>query len=156
MGNTCENLAEDGRNEYLTACVVQEKDGSRLWEDFDAYQDEENSSLSVKSRFEVMLWIQGLESNFLENTPEQTALRSIAQDRLARALKDARDRDEEETVGETPVDDDEVPKKKSTRRKKKDDAPAAEKPTSKKRGRPRKKKVVPVEETPTEEPPKDE
>ncbi len=157
MGNTCENLAEDARNEYLTSRVVQYKDGSHLWEDFDAYQNEENSSLSVKSRFEVMLWIQGLDSNFLENTPEQTALRDIAQGRLTRAIDAAREQEEDEV--ELSVDDvSEKPKAKPKAKRaprKKKTAATTEAAAPKKRGRPRKTKA-PVEETPVEETPKDD
>ncbi len=166
MGNTCENLAEDGRTEYLTSRIVQIQDGSHLWEDFDAYQNEENSTLSVKSRFEVMLWIQGLDSNFLENTPEQTALRSIAQSRLDRALKDAKEaRDIDKEGDEFPESEDQEevsldvvkePKPKKTRKPRAKKKKAAEdKPAPKKRGRPRKKKE-PVAETPSEETTKDE
>ncbi len=166
MGNTCENLAEDGRTEYLTSRIVQIKDGSHLWEDFDEYQNEENSTLSVKSRFEVMLWIQGLDSNFLENTPEQTALRSIAQGRLDRALAEAKAAnaaDEEgdefpESPGQEEVSLDAVegPKPKKTRKPRAKKKKATEdKPAPKKRGRPRKKKE-PVAKTPSEETTKDE
>lgn len=142
MGNTCENLAEDARTEYLTSRVVQRKDGSRLWEEFDEYQNEENSTLAVKARFEVMLWIQGLDSNFMENTPEQTALRDIAQDRLDRAIEEARGKLEEEApaVEEVSLDEVEEPKKKTTKKK------AAAKAPAKKRGRPRKKKEDPAPE----------
>jgi hypothetical protein len=166
MGNTCENLAEDGRTEYLTSRIVQIQDGSHLWEDFDAYQNEENSTLSVKSRFEVMLWIQGLDSNFLENTPEQTALRSIAQGRLDRALKEAKAAAEAAKEGdefpespdqeEVSLDAVEEPKPKKTRKPRaKKKKVTEDKPAPKKRGRPRKKKE-PVAETPSEETPKEE
>ena len=77
MANTCENLAEDARTDFLTSRIIQYQDGTKVWPDYDAFRKEENASLGVKSRFEVMLWLQGLESNFLENTPEQTALREI-------------------------------------------------------------------------------
>jgi hypothetical protein len=166
MGNTCENLAEDGRTEYLTSRIVQIQDGSHLWEDFDAYQNEENSTLSVKSRFEVMLWIQGLDSNFLENTPEQTALRSIAQGRLDRALKEAKAAADAAKEGdefpespdqeEVSLDAVEEPKPKKTRKPRaKKKKVTEDKPAPKKRGRPRKKKE-PVAETPSEETPKEE
>ena len=153
MGNTCENLAEDARTEYLSARVVQLQNGDRLWEDFDDYQNEENSSLAVKSRFEVMLWIQGLDSNFLENTPEQTALRSIAQDRLDRALENARE-SVAETLAENKAEEvslDKVkkPKKKRAPRKKKVDS--APKAVAKKRGRPKKEKIETSPEEPKEE-----
>lgn len=88
MGNTCENLAEDARTEFLTGRIIQKKDGDRLWEDFQAYRAEENTPLTVKSRFEVMLWMQGLGSDFLENTPEQTVLREVAQARMDEVLKE--------------------------------------------------------------------
>lgn len=146
MGNTCENLAEDARTEYLTSRIVQVKDGSHLWADYDEYQNEENSTLAVKARFEVMLWIQGLDSNFLENTPEQTALRSIARSRLDKALEDAKAESEEteefEEAEEVSLDE-VVAEKKSPKAVKK--APA-KKTAAKKRGRPRKVKPAEDEE----------
>ena len=92
MANTCENLAEDARTDYLTSRIIQQKDKTRYWDTFDDYKYEENTALAVKSRFEVMLWMQGLESDFLENTPEQAMLRDIAQDRLNRAIKEEADK----------------------------------------------------------------
>ncbi len=87
MANTCESLAEDARTEFLTSRIIQNKDGSNIWLDFDVYKNDENTALAIKSRFEVMLWMQGLESNFLENTPEQSTLREISQARMERALE---------------------------------------------------------------------
>ena len=158
MGNTCENLAEDARTEYLTSRIVQVKDSSHLWEDFDAYQNEENSTLSVKARFEVMLWIQGLDSNFLENTPEQTALRSIATARLGRALEDAKAENAEAQEGDefSEAEEDAAPKKVKKTRKPRAKKVAEDKPAPKKRGRPRKKKEEPVAEAPSEETPKED
>lgn len=116
MGNTCENLAEDARTEYLTSRVVQKRDGDRFWESFEDYRQEENTALCVKSRFEVMLWMQGLGSDFLENTPEQKVLREIAQTRLNKALEEAEKESEKaeaeveatkatEAVTEAPVEE---------------------------------------------------
>lgn len=86
LGNTCENLAEDARTEYLTSRIIQHQDGSRVWKLFEDYLNENQTGLCIKSRFEVMLWLQGLDSNFLENSPEQAALREITQRRLEGAL----------------------------------------------------------------------
>jgi len=86
MGNTCENIAEDARVEFLTSRVLQSKDNSKIWEDYSSYLNEENTALSVKARFEVMLWMQGLNSDFLENTPEQQTLREVNQKRVEVAL----------------------------------------------------------------------
>lgn len=100
MANTCENLAEDSRTDFLTSRIVEKKDGSNAWKDYNAYRNEENTALAIKARFEVMLWMQGLESNFLENTPERSVLREIAQTRLERAVNDeiAEKKTEKETV----------------------------------------------------------
>jgi len=131
LGNTCENLAEDARTEFLTSRIIQKKDGKNLWEDFDAYREEDNTNLSVKSRFEVMLWMQGLGSDFLENTPEQTALREIAQSRLDKALAAVRADSEEEEATET-VEEISLDKAVDKNAKKK-----PVKAVAKKRGRPK-------------------
>jgi len=87
LANTCENLAEDARIEFLTSRIIQKQDGIRVWKDFDTYRATDNTPLTVKSRFEVMLWLQGLESNFLEKTPEQETLRDVAKRRIDDTLK---------------------------------------------------------------------
>jgi hypothetical protein len=126
LGNTCENLAEDARTEYLTSRIIQNKDGKRTWPVFEDYLNESRPGLCVKSRFEVMLWLQGLDSNFLENTPEQTALRSLAQKRLDQALSDMQSKEAEEAKEELSLPDvveaapteTAVPKKKAGRPRK--------------------------------------
>lgn len=94
LTNTCENLAEDSRIEFLTSRVVENKDGSKVWKSYDEYCKEEDTTFAVKARFEVMLWLQGLESNFLENTPERTALREIAKSRLDKIYDDLKNKAE--------------------------------------------------------------
>lgn len=132
MGNTCENLAEDARTEYLTSRIIQIKDGSKIWEEYADYRAEDNTALCVKSRFEVMLWMQGLGSDFLENTPEQKVLREIAQSRLDKAMEAAQEAAEKEKAEETteastdPAAVEEIPL----------EVPA-EKPKAKKKGRPK-------------------
>lgn len=125
LGNTCENLAEDARTEYLTSRIIQHQDGSRIWPIFDDYLKEDQTGLCIKSRFEVMLWLQGLDSNFLENSPEQAALREITQRRLEGALAKVN-----ESAEETPTVEEVV------------SSALAEEPVAKKAvGRPRKKKT---------------
>lgn len=132
MGNTCENLAEDARTEYLTSRIIQTKTGDKLWEEFEDYRSEDNTALCVKSRFEVMLWMQGLGSDFLENTPEQVVLRGIAQSRLDKAMEAAQEVAEEEKAEETS----EAPAETATVEEIPLEVPA-EKPKAKKRGRPK-------------------
>jgi len=130
LGNTCENLAEDARTEYLTSRIIQRQDGKKVWPTFDDYLNEGRPGLCVKSRFEVMLWLQGLDSNFLENTPEQSTLRSLAQKRLEQALSDLQAK--EESVAEEPKEELVLPAEVEI-------PPLAPK---KRAGRPRKPKVV--------------
>jgi hypothetical protein len=77
MSNTCEQIADDSRLEYITSRIIQKKDGTKVWDSYDTYLVEKNQSLSVRSRYEVMLFLQGLSSNFLENTPEAVAMKEV-------------------------------------------------------------------------------
>jgi hypothetical protein len=147
LGNTCENLAEDARTEFLTSRIIQKSDGSHLWENFDSYRNETNTALCVKCRLEVMLWLQGLESNFLENTPEQAALRKIAQKRLDEALgkfQEATKTEDEELFVEKEIVVEELKLPEIAEEK-----PVRKKATTKKKvGRPKGSKK---EETPKDE-----
>ena len=80
MANTCEQMADDARLEYLTSRMVQSVDGKRLWDDYSDFLTEKNQALAMRSRFEVMLYLQGLESDFLEKTPEAMAIKEIEEE----------------------------------------------------------------------------
>ncbi len=80
MANTCEQMADDARLEYLTSRMVQSADGKRLWDDYSDFLVEKNQSFAMRSRFEIMLYLQGLESDFLEKTPEAMAIREIEEE----------------------------------------------------------------------------
>lgn len=80
MSNTCEQIADESRLEYLTSRVVQTKEGKRVWEDYSDYLKEKNQGFAVKARFEVMLYLQGLESDFLEKTPEARAIKEVEEE----------------------------------------------------------------------------
>jgi len=77
MASTCENMANDIRVEYLTSAVVQNKDGSRYWKSFDDYKVEKELVVQTKARFEVMLWLEGVESDFLDKAPENIVMREL-------------------------------------------------------------------------------
>lgn len=85
MGNTCEQIADDARLEYLTSCIVQKEDGSKVWSSYNDYLKEKNQDIAMKARFEVMLYLQGLDSDFLDNTPEAKAMREVEEDILDKA-----------------------------------------------------------------------
>jgi hypothetical protein len=155
MANTCENLAEDARTDFLTSRIVENKDGTRVWEDYQDYRGDDNTGFTVRSRFEVMLWMQGLESNFLENTPEQRTLRAIdlarAEAEIAELEEDlkAESASEVETVelpDEIPVPAEVVEKPKKTRGRPKSSAPKS-KPKAKGKPAPKPKKPGPTPES---------
>jgi hypothetical protein len=85
MNNTSEQISDDVRLEYLTACMIETEDGKRVWNSYDEYLTEQSQALAVRARFEVMLFLQGLDSDFLEQTPEAQAMREIESDILKQA-----------------------------------------------------------------------
>lgn len=90
MSNTCEQMADDARLEYLTSCMVVNDKDERVWDTYDSYLKEKNQALALKSRFEIMLYLQGLSSDFLEKTPEAQAMKEVETDVLAKAAEAAK------------------------------------------------------------------
>lgn len=87
MSNTCEQMADDSRLEYLTSRMIEREDGSKLWASYDNFLKERSQALAVRARFEVMLYLQGLESNFLDHTPEAVAMKEIETELKSKAAK---------------------------------------------------------------------
>ena len=107
LANTCEQISDDTRLEYLTSCIILNEDGKQVWEDFDSYLVEKQQGLAQKSRFEVMLFLQGLESDFLEKTPEAVAMREV-EEAAAKAMAKTEADSKKETAPKT------IAKKKKT------------------------------------------
>jgi hypothetical protein len=119
MNNTCEQISDDVRLEFLTSCMIQTEDGKRVWGSYDEYLKDQSQALAIRARFEVMLFLQGLDSDFLEQTPEAQAMREIESDILQQAeeaLKavEALEKEEEEIRKEKEKT---KPKKKTTKKK---------------------------------------
>jgi hypothetical protein len=117
MNNTCEQMSDDARLEHLTSCMVQTEDGKRVWDSYDSYLKEKRHSLAIRSRFEIMLYLQGLESDFLEQTPEAQAMREVQSEIMKKAEEamkavEALAQEEEELAKAT-----EKPKKTTARKK---------------------------------------
>jgi len=85
MSNTCEQIADDARLEYLTSRIVQRGDGTKVWETYEDFLREKNQGLALRARFEVMLYLQGLSSDFLETTPEAVAMKEIEEEMQKKA-----------------------------------------------------------------------
>jgi len=81
LSNTCEQMADDAKTEFLTSAVVHDEAGEGLWATYDDFISEENQSLALKARFEVLLWLQGLDSDFLDKTPEKKVLKELAEEK---------------------------------------------------------------------------
>ncbi len=99
MNNTAEQISDDARLEYLTSCMVVNADNIKVWDTYDNYLKEKSQALAMKARFEVMLYLQGLNSDFLEQTPEAIAMREVEADIMEKAdaaLKAANAVDKEE------------------------------------------------------------
>jgi hypothetical protein len=77
MSNTCEQLAEDARVEYLTSAMIKDEEGSRVWSSYNDYKTTNKPQLAMRARYEIMLALQGLSSNFLSETPEALARKEI-------------------------------------------------------------------------------
>jgi len=85
LSNTCEQMANDAKTEYLTSSIVQKEDGSLVWQSHEDFLGEPNQRLAIKSRYEILLWLEGLEPDFLENTPENKVLRELAESRTRKS-----------------------------------------------------------------------
>lgn len=112
LSNTCEQLSDNSRLEFLTFCLTQNDEGNKVWDSYDGYLLEKNNDLAIQARFEVMLYLQGLDSDFLEQTPEATAMREIEENSIKMAeeamkaaeviMKEEAVQDEEPTPKKTP------------------------------------------------------
>jgi len=120
MSNTCEQIAEDSRLDYLTSCIVQKTDGSRVWPDYRTYLDESNRAMAFQARLEVMLFLQGLDPDFLEKTPENMVLKQIAAEELeehTKALEEEAEMDRLESLAESDKAAGKVRRKKAVSKK---------------------------------------
>ena len=93
-----------------------------VWPKFEDYGSDDDIALKFKSRYEVMLFLQGLPSDFLDNVPEQVALREVEAELLKKAELDmsespAVNLEGEPSVVEEPKIEEEAPVKRTRRKK---------------------------------------
>lgn len=87
MSNSCEQMATDAKTEYLTSAILQTEEGTLVWGDYDSFVAEASQRLAIKARYEVMLWLEGLEQDFLENSPEDVVMRELAVEEAKESAK---------------------------------------------------------------------
>jgi hypothetical protein len=80
MSHTCEQLADDARLEHLTFSMIYDESGKRVWNSLDEYVHDSNKELVRKARIEVMLYLQGVSSDFMNETPEALAMKQVEQE----------------------------------------------------------------------------
>lgn len=85
MNNTSEQISDDARLEYLTSCMLVDESDTKVWKDYDHYLAETNQALALKSRYEVMLYVQGLDPDFLDQTPEAKAMHEVESEVIEKA-----------------------------------------------------------------------
>ena len=118
MSNTCEQMADDARLEYLTSRMIEKNDGSKMWDTYEDFTAEKNQALTLACRFNVMVYLQGMSPDFLENTPEAVAMREVEQELTELAKEQAKVEVAEEIEKEiAEAETEEKPKKKPGRPK---------------------------------------
>ena len=121
MNNTAEQISDDARLEYLTSTMVVNSDGKRVWNSFDSYLKEKSQALALRARFEVMVYLNGLDSDFIDKTPEATAMREVQADIIAKAeeiMRAEKAAMEEEVMENTVIDESISEVEKSTKKTK--------------------------------------
>lgn len=116
MAHTCENIASDVRSAYLTSVVIQDEKGNRVWKSFDDFRSERNLALQARSRFEVMLWMEGLDADFLDKSPENVVMREVL-DSVQKEQEDLKKMVEEKTAQDDTTPVVEAPKPEDTPKK---------------------------------------
>lgn len=153
MSNTCEGLAEDARIEYIVSEALENENGTPVFvadkstntTAHDKFVSHSDRNFTTKSKYEFLLWMQGLTSDFFEQTPETRALKELQVKKAAelieamkqipevqrelQAAKEAEEKEEqaqEEAVAEESVEEEkpaEKPKAKRARSKKSAQSP---------------------------------
>lgn len=117
LSNSCEQMADDAKTEYLTSVVVQDENSELVWASHEEFVAEVNQGLALKARFEVLLWLQGLDADFLDKTPENEVLREIAVQRAAAEVEANKKPAQLEAAAKVETSGEENLPSKKTRRK---------------------------------------
>lgn len=109
MRNTCEQIAEDAKVEFLTSMIVQDEVGRPVWKNYDAFLSDSDQFLTMRARIEVYLWVQGMDRDFLDKVPENRVIDEFLTQKTVEAEKVS------EPVEETALV--EAPKKRARSKK---------------------------------------
>lgn len=111
LSHSCESLADDARLEFLTYSMMEKDDGEKIWDSYNNFLIEKNQGLILRARFEVMLYLRGLDQDFLDRTPEAVAIQEVEvelQNKAEEAIQSIKDLTDKDMVDkdkqELPVD----------------------------------------------------
>jgi len=97
LSNTCEQLVSDARLEYLTAHMIVDESGNRVWSGYEDYKTTDKPGLAIRARYEIMLYLQGYDSDFLEKIPEAIARKELEEAEKAPAVLEEADEEKVKT-----------------------------------------------------------
>lgn len=80
--NTAEQLSEDERINYLTANMVVELDGTKVWESDEAYFSDSNYEFVEFCKYQIICWEYQLDPNWKDGLPEELARKRATDIRL--------------------------------------------------------------------------
>lgn len=96
LSNTCEQIAEDAKSEYLVSAMVHGANGKPVWSSYEDFINNANQRLAVKSRYEFLLWKEGLDADAFDKMPEEVVLRDIKAKKEVKDIKALADKSEAE------------------------------------------------------------
>ena len=91
FSNSVEQMSEDARIEWLTSCMVKDSSGNKVWKSYEDYKTSTVPTLAMRGRYEVMLALQGLNSDFLDQTPEAIARKEIEEAKNTKLLEETKE-----------------------------------------------------------------
>jgi len=97
-------MADEARTEHLTSSLVLDSYGKRIWKTYKDFLNDSDNKLTSKAKMEVMLFIQGLSSDFFDQTPEAIAMREVRAEITQRIASNTPDSSTEEISKEIEVD----------------------------------------------------
>lgn len=106
LNNTCEEMADLARAEFITSMCVRDEKGVPVWKTYEDFLTEPNQGLALKARYNVLLLLQGVAADFLDNTPERQLMKqadeqTTSENAEAEAMKSLPAAVEEEDVVES-------------------------------------------------------
>lgn len=116
LNNTCEEMADLARAEFITSMCVRDEKGAPVWKTYEDFLTEPNQDLAIRARYNVLLLLQGVAPDFLDNTPERQLMKQ-ADDQTEVETAEAAEMAEAAAVKSLPAVSESAPAKKARKKK---------------------------------------